>query len=390
MTKFAWPDRADMSPSDLTAWEGLIELVWTFMRLPRRSDNASAFASAGTFEYFPIPAYLLFRGMRETQLPAASVLMLYQARTGEKIFPDFMLPILNQFLDGLDNLLGTDVGDPSWGVVRSLTETLVYGDSEIDFPAAKETLVRQLPHLLPGSPERIEYLGVSGGKLLPVQTTVGRYAFRQLGMKSGLDELANLHRFHTATASELVQFVENDDENGWGDVYRSEHVSSCMNKPEYGVAYHETYRCYAASAHGLPDNGLRLAWLGHSKRLGDRTQAVARAIVHEPTQTFVRVYGDNSLESLLLSMGYTKAYSYPEGLILYTEDYDDGYICPYLDGNMTLADLHEKRVSYWELSPVGGYDLADSSGLINRGASCPCCGREAILDNSIVTVEGDC
>ena len=88
-------------------------------------------------------------------------------------------------------------------------------------------------------------------------------------------------------------------------------------------------------------------------------------------------------------MGYTKASEYPEGLILYTEELDEGYISPYVDGELTYADLHERQICYWELSSDGAYDLSDTSGLVTGAQTCPCCGRVAILDHSILTAEGD-
>ena len=164
-----------------------------------------------------------------------------------------------------------------------------------------------------------------------------------------LDDIARSRRLLLQPADARVMFAANDDLQMWRDVYRSCNIKSCMNNTTYGVTKGDTYKCYTSSAHGLPDNELRLAWLPYSSAFDDPCQAVSRAIVHEPTKTYVRVYGDDELSSLLDELGYRQSFGYPEGLILYTEHLDEdeaddlldecieGWLAPYVDGDTTEA-----------------------------------------------------
>ena len=171
--------------------------------------------------------------------------------------------------------------------------------------------------------------------------------------------------------------MDNDDLVGWEEVYRSESIQSCMNNSSHGVTEHDTYKCYATSAHDLPDNGLRLAWLPHPSDRKNRKTAVARAIVHEPTKVYVRVYGDDALTAGLEDLGYSLSNSWPEGLELFAEDLGGGYSHPYIDGCLQQAEFDHlaSGVCVWTLDSDGVYDLGHPGGSINLTADeCACCG----------------
>ena len=192
-----------------------------------------------------------------------------------------------------------------------------------------EKVAWQLPHL------RVDDLGPMyffTGLKPAIKTSVGRYAVRQLGYEGKTDKLTQGHNLISGDYSKFLKFIENDDLDGWERVYRSPKIKSCMNDYSYGVTRFETYKCYCTSAHGLPDNGLRLAYIE------DKNIPVARCIVHEPSKTFVRVYGDDRLLTYLTSAGYKVELGWHEGLTLYTEHFY-GWIHPYIDGRLTNADL---------------------------------------------------
>lgn len=274
-----------------------------------------------------------------------------------------MIPYAQQYADGLYKI-----------VVREWKPLQIFEHMYEDLnDEQKLKICLQLPHLSISGDGRVAYWPdaskCAAGR--EVVTTVGRYLSRQLGIREELDVWVKLHNQLNGLDADYVKFIENNDLNGWRDVYRSHHIRSCMNNREYGVTQNDTYRCYATAAFGLPDNGLRLAYISHPKGDGSPDTAVARCIVHQPTMTYVRVYGDDNLESALKSMGYTYSSGYPEDLILWAGEHK---YTPYVDGDNHWASHHwssDANCYYWELD-CGDYDLQNTSGILG-GEICPNC-----------------
>jgi hypothetical protein len=107
---------------------------------------------------------------------------------------------------------------------------------------------------------------------------------------------------------------------------------SCMNDPDdYPLPDPHPARAYAS-----PDLGVAVA-----KRGNDVT---ARAVVFPERKIYYRIYGHAKLlEAWLKSEGYrcTSADSAWRDArlmkIVYDDDYDNGYICPYLDMSLTVS-----------------------------------------------------
>ena len=111
---------------------------------------------------------------------------------------------------------------------------------------------------------------------------------------------------------------------------------------------------------------------------------VARGIVHEPTKTWVRVYGDEgqSLADWLEANGYTRAGGWPEGaLLLKIEDDEGRYVLPYIDGDVRGVKHHG---SHWALTSRGCdiyCDFTDGFYDPDEGEPCGDCGDNCDPDD---------
>ena len=282
--------------------------------------------------------------------------------------PEPALEDFDYYVECLNKTFPTYSGDtllaPEWYPSAPLAETLSY-----------EVYEQCLPHISVKNPNLVAYwespekfklhreTPIKVGKLLKSKTDL---------RDSEIASKVARHKLFTGCLDLQVRFAANDDLEGWDRGYRTEAVKSCMNnKDSYSTAYTlNVHRNYASSAFGLPDNGLRLAYLEINN------QVVARAIVHEPTKTFVRCYGDDNLKPALLDLGYMGAVAYPEGLILYTEEIPEGYTTPYIDGGRDKADLmwdSNARCNYFKLSTFGDYELDTPCGFVEGGELCEVC-----------------
>ena len=284
-------------------------------------------------------------------------------------FPSFLESELETYVGRLDELFNYKKYD-----YKLFPETALGLLEDNGHKVDWEKVAWQLPHL------RVDDLGPMyffTGLKPAIKTSVGRYAVRQLGYEGKTDELTQGHNLISGDYSKFLKFIENDDLDGWERVYRSPKIKSCMNNYKYGVTRFETYKCYCTSAHGLPDNGLRLAYIE------DKDIPVARCIVHEPSKTFVQVYGDDRLLTYLTSAGYKVELSWHEGLTLYTEHFY-GWIHPYIDGRLINADLcYEGDTGALVLKECGEWELDATQGLLDSEIEfedCPICGHAEILN----------
>ena len=288
-------------------------------------------------------------------------------------FPSFLESELETYVGRLDELFSYKKDD-----YKLFPETALGWLEDNGHKVDWEKVAWQLPHL------RVDDLGSMYFFMVlkpAIKTSVGRYAVRQLGYEGKTDGLTQGHNFISGDYSKFLKFIENDDLAGWERVYRSPKIKSCMNDYRYGVTRFETYKCYCTSAHGLPDNGLRLTYVE------DKNIPVARCIVHEPSKTFVQVYGDDRLLTYLTLAGYKKVSSWHEGLTLYTEHYY-GWIHPYIDGILCNADLcYEGDTGALLLKECGEWELDATQGLLDSEIEfdeCPLCGHAEILNEPAV------
>jgi len=304
--------------------------------------------------------------------------------------PSFMTSVADYYLGCL-----TKLRDGEWRPLPYLA------DAPID------VLIRTLPHVSVKNPSLVAYWQNEDKLSRHVESVAKPSKFYvsfidENAPSTTLDDIARSHRMLLQPADIRVMFAANDDLQMWCDVYRSCNIRSCMNNSEYGVTKGDTYKCYATAAHNLPDNGLRLAWLPYRDAFDDPCQAVSRAIVHEPTKTYVRVYGDEELKSLLDELGYRQAFGYPEGLILYTEHLDadeaediseryrEGYLAPYVDGELYNADLDSiDGTDCFRLHCHGDYELQDPEGVVGLAERCPSCGEMHMVLDYELLVDGE-
>lgn len=106
---------------------------------------------------------------------------------------------------------------------------------------------------------------------------------------------------------------------------------------------------------------------------------LARGLVHEPTKTWVRTYGDEgtALAEAFDALGYTHVRSWEGAHLTVVEDDDGRTLLPYLDGDAKGVRYADGK---WEICASGSdyehwCDFTD--GIANRPAfTCDCCGRE--------------
>lgn len=253
-----------------------------------------------------------------------------------------------------------------------------------------EDYLKYLPHISVKNPSLLAYWQTDEKFRRHIETPIkfGRFLKSKTNLSGdGVARQVCYHKLYIGEDSLQVKFAGNDDLDAWDRCYRTSAVQSCMNDPDtYETAYeYDVHRNYASSAFGLPDNGLRLAYL----EVAD--EVVARAIVHEPTKTFVRCYGDDNLKPALLDLGYRETYSYPEGLVLYTKEIYAGHTTPYIDGNLFRAHLGRDcsaNCQYWELASSGDYELDTTDGYASLRTQCEVCGERTDDCESVYWFDG--
>ena len=223
--------------------------------------------------------------------------------------PEFLLPVLDSYLAGLDKFLGSIYQSefPEW---KPLFLKEICYNNRTDW----NKIAQQLPHVSVVDSGKVAYWQ-TGAKMASgkeTRTTVGRYVGRQLELEVDPEKLVEEFRQMACNIGELVKFIENNDLDGWDRVFVDLSTKSCMNNSQYNLVAWKVWQCYCTAAHGLADNGLRLAYMESDGRIA------ARAIVHEPTKSYIKVYGDNQLKVGLKSLGYKVVSSWPEGLILWS------------------------------------------------------------------------
>jgi len=133
----------------------------------------------------------------------------------------------------------------------------------------------------------------------------------------------------------------------------------------------------------------RIVWM--TDPFSNNTPYVARAIVHEPSKSFVRVYGveASALRDRLELMGYFMADSWPVGarLLEIKDDNDDDdsvYVLPYIDGSRKTVKLTDTGFVICDSS--GDYDFycSDTRGVYGRKSStayCEGCNTDVDVDD---------
>lgn len=181
-----------------------------------------------------------------------------------------------------------------------------------------------------------------------------------------------------ATCVAELKFIENDDPDGWVDVYERG-PASCMRGKS------------AVKVYALEGNGLRLAYLEANEEI------VARCIVVDGTNDaevngWIRIYAreqrwETSMRQMLEAAGYTERTNL-DGVRLQLIEGRDGYVCPYIDygegGDQTVSADHENNC----LVIGGGYfDATSTDGYVNQGEYCPCCDEHGFREDDMTYIE---
>lgn len=117
-------------------------------------------------------------------------------------------------------------------------------------------------------------------------------------------------------------------------------------------------------------------------------EIAARALVHEPTMTYVRTYGHeaDTLAGRLGDAGYSKAYGW-DGARVKAIRCGGGYIMPYLDGSAQYVRHDPSDVRYFFITDDESYadfEACNQNGLAGSvcRATCGVCGDSMDEDNA--------
>lgn len=288
--------------------------------------------------------------------------------------------VLNAYQTHRDRLQGRWQRVPVWSYI------------DADIPADASLLISGLYlHVSEEDPMKVAYTP-SVQYLLQdrqVRTTFGRFLTKYFGPEGEIPCLTHAQiklaaerwaSRNQAIDPREVQFIENDDPDGWVAVY-DDGPDSCMQGED------------AVRVYARPGNGLRLAWLER-----DDTP-VARAIVREDTTPpqYVRVYPnlDGDAEARQLHTQFTavlKKMGYVHGTLLgvklayiETERYSNTIVMPYVDrgvGGPPRGTIEaDERGMYVLVGEEGYVSLTETSGVVSVGTECGHCGDRDHEDN---------
>lgn len=216
-----------------------------------------------------------------------------------------------------------------------------------------------------------------------VRTRLGRYLTKyQTALGLTDHDVKSMTEKHVANMRArggwAVDFIENNDADGWLEVYRSENINSCMQGED-------AVRIYAHDK-----SELRLAHV----KAGDKY--IARCIVRDDPDGemtgWLRVYPDpNGYAEGRYLLDYLKVNGYPNqtnldgALLRYIND-GSGIVCPYLDygngGDQTVSVVLRDGKQYLEAGG-GELDATLTGGYANDNmCDCAICGDRMDEDDS--------
>lgn len=175
-----------------------------------------------------------------------------------------------------------------------------------------------------------------------------------------------------------LKLVGNDDPLGWVWVYENS-PPSCMryNRSNRYIDPGLKDDMHPVTVYAHPENNLSLAYMMLPGEVEDRTVNCARdkyvvgarAIVNTEAKTYLRIYGAGdvryaAMKEALERAGYTHSAStlYKEKLRL-VEPHDNGYLCPYLDGNYACVSVRSSHLLVGE----DGLYAHETSGYVGEG-----------------------
>ena len=155
-----------------------------------------------------------------------------------------------------------------------------------------------------------------------------------------------------------LKFVGNDDPLGWVWVYENS-KASCMryNRSDRYISRALEHDRHPVTVYAHPENNLALAYIMLPGEVEDRTRDChtdeyivgARTIVNTRGKTYLRIYGagdvqDTTMREALERAGYTQSKSTLCREKLRLVEVENGYLCPYLDGNYTYVSVRSSHL----------------------------------------------
>ena len=161
-----------------------------------------------------------------------------------------------------------------------------------------------------------------------------------------------------ATRPAELKFVGNDDPLGWVWVYENS-AASCMryNRSNRYIDIVLKNDKHPVTVYAHPENNLALAYIMLPGEVEDRTRFCntdeyivgARAIVNTARKTYLRIYGAGDVQYTVMKealerAGYAQSSSTLRHEKLRLEEVEDGYLCPYLDGNYENVEIYNSHL----------------------------------------------
>lgn len=226
--------------------------------------------------------------------------------------------------------------------------------------------VLHFPHVSLEDPTMVAYTPSFeyGKRDRQVRIKVGKYLHKYYGdilPEETIRKLANEAKGYTlhwvTTAAEMCHVYEHGP-------------SSCMSGGWSVISgNHSPIECY--------EGEFRLAYFQDASE-----HIIARCLVHEPTKTWVRSYGDEgtALSEAVVAAGYVHSNSWEGAHLTYVEDDDGHVVLPYLDGDRKGV---RKVGNKWQVVS-GNYDYwcDNTDGVMDVDrAACGCCGERCNEDD---------
>jgi len=234
----------------------------------------------------------------------------------------------------------------------------------------KQDLWWHFPHVSVNDPAMIAYTQTREKGQRDIQTPmkVGRYLQQFYGdvlteaqIRAMANGVKNQSLHWATTASEME------------DIYVNSGIHSCM--AESFRSMDDLHPVHVYDFEGQ----FKLSYL----RDGLTNNIIARGLVHEPTKSWVRVFGNegDALREALAELGYFRADGYHDAYIAYLTTYDGKIVMPYIDGDcheVTESRLNGRRC--WRIVSSGDHVARNTHGYLKLGGVCGSCGEETDQD----------
>lgn len=230
-----------------------------------------------------------------------------------------------------------------------------------------QRLLLEWPHVSATDPNRLAYTASERHGIDDRQTitTIGKYLVRHFKGVPDHDIRDIVARF---TYSGSISITDDLDEM----------IHAVINGPRSCMSSRFNLRCTdGEQRHPYAVYDPAYGWRMAIRKNGD--EILGRCLLHEDgdARGFVRSYKlgsgvDEAIEAYLKNLGYEKFSEWPDGAQLgMIETRRGGYLMPYIDGDTQSVSM---RKGYFVIDSGGEYSASITSGYIEDGEECSCCG----------------